>query len=492
MNRTAGHPILSSSRTWLILGFTTIVGAALRLHLLSTKSLWIDECSSVSFATMPWRPFLRLLWDYQGNMALYYFLLRAWIHLGDSEFAVRSLSVVLAVLTIPAIYFLGARLFDRATGLTAAALLSIHSFHIHWSQEARGYSLLTLLLVLAAYFLISALESEKNTGYWIAFAVTAALSFYAHIFAALVLAAYALSIAFPKPFRVEAKTVAWVAILFEHLSAPMALFVLVHRGGSQISWLPKPSRVEISEFLRLLTGQGGALLLVAYLLLCGTAFLHPAGGSRSAKEKWATRLLLMWLVLPPLLTLAATPIKPLFYARYMVMCVPALVLLAARGLAYLYDLPGARRWAGVAVFVLTVTLSGWGAHRYFVNFAAENTDWRSALAYIFEHQQAGDGVVIYTSHSFCYAYYADRAVGEHSVAVIPQVLYPPNPRRPVSHQELQSDTEGRDRVWLILHDEKRSPNELALVQSALAERLQPRETRTFPGEIPITVMLYSR
>jgi mannosyltransferase len=226
VNRAANHTILSPFRAGLILGATTIIGAALRLHQLSAKSFWIDEGASVSFATMPLRPFLHTLWSYQGNMTLYYFLLRAWIHLGDSEFVVRSLSVLLAVLTIPAIYFLGKRLFDRTTGLTAAVLLSVHSFHVQWSQEARGYSLLTLLLVLAAYFLMCAMESkEESLGYWIGFTVTAALSFYAHIFAVFVLAAFALSIAFPKPYRVRTRTIIIVAILFEHLIAPMALFV---------------------------------------------------------------------------------------------------------------------------------------------------------------------------------------------------------------------------------------------------------------------------
>jgi mannosyltransferase len=192
VNRAANHTILSPFRAGLILGVTTIFGAALRLHQLSAKSFWIDEGASVSFATIPLRPFLYTLWSYQGNMALYYFLLRAWIHFGDSEFVVRSLSVLFAVLTIPAIYFLGKRLFDRTTGLTAAVLLSVHSFHVQWSQEARGYSLLTLLLVLAAYFLICAMESkEESLGYWIAFTVTAALSFYAHIFAGFVLATFA-------------------------------------------------------------------------------------------------------------------------------------------------------------------------------------------------------------------------------------------------------------------------------------------------------------
>jgi len=512
VNQATDHAVLSSSRAGLILGVTTITGAALRLHLLSTRSLWIDEAASVSFATMPWRPFLRTLWSYQGNMALYYFLLRAWIHLGDSEFVVRSLSVLFAILTIPAIYFLGARLFDRATGLTAAALLSVHSFHIHWSQEARGYSLLTLLLVLATYFLFSAIESSDNQGNWIVFAVTAALSFYAHIFAVFALAAHALSIAFPKPYRVGTRTIVGIAVLFEHLIAPMVLFVLVHHSGSQIAWLPRPSLAEFREFLLLLTGQGGIALLVLYLLLCGLAFVGPSGMSALGKEKrdeeklgsekgerwkrekerWALRLLLLWLTLPPLLTLAATPIKPLFYARYMVMCVPPLILLAARGLTRLFDAPPQRRWASAAALVLAFMLSGWGAYQYFANLARESTDWRAAVNYILQHQQPGDGVVIYRAHALCYRYYVHRSEGGHGDAGAPDVLYPRNEGRPLTRDEISDDTTGRERVWLLLHDEQDNPRELAVVQSALAERFQPQGKHTFPGEILITVVLYSR
>jgi mannosyltransferase len=492
VNRASNHTIVSPFRAGLILGVTTIVGAALRLHQLSAKSFWIDEGASVSFATMPWRPFLRTLWNYQGNMTLYYFLLRAWIHLGDSEFVVRSLSVLLAVLTIPAIYFLGKRLFDPATGLTAAALLSVHSFHIQWSQEARAYSLLTLLLVLAAYFLICAMEAKESTGHWIAFAVTAALSLYAHIFAVFVLAAFALSIAFPKPFRVRTRSILLVAILFEHLIAPMALFVLVQHGGNQLSWLHRPSFTDIYEFLLLLTSQGGILLVVTYLSLAALAFVRSPGSNPPDKERWTLRLLLLWLVLPPLLTLAASPIKPLFSARYMVLCVPALVLLAARGLSHLYNFSATKRWIGAAALLLVMTLSAWGTYQYFVNFPAENTDWRSAVNYILENQQPGDGAVFYTSHALCYRYYAGRAERQHRVTTAPDVLYPPDPRRPVSREEITNDTAGRQRVWLVLHDEQEKPDELASIQSTLAEQFQPRAKRAFPGKILITVVLYSQ
>jgi mannosyltransferase len=271
------------------------------------------------------------------------------------------------------------------------------------------------------------MESSDNQGNWIVFAVTAALSFYTHIFAVFALAAHTLSIAFPKPYRVGTRTIVVVAILFEHLIAPMALFVLLNHAGSQISWLPRPSLAEIWKFLLLLTGRGGILLLVIYLMRCGLPFLRPAGIRQWNKEKWAVRLLLLWLVLPPVLTLAATPIKPLFYARYMVMCVPALVLLAALGLTHLYKVPAARRWAGAAAFVLAIMLSGWGTYRYFINLARESTDWRSAVNYILEHQQPGDGVVFYRSHALCYRYYARRSAREHRVAAAPDVLYPSDP-----------------------------------------------------------------
>jgi len=487
-HRTA---ILSPALASLLLGVTTIIGAVLRLHLLAVRSLWIDEAASVSFAILPWRAFLKTLWGYQGNMALYYFVLHGWIHLGESEFAVRSLSVLFGVLTIPAIYLLGERLFNRATGLTAAALLSVHSFHIHWSQETRAYSLLILLLVLTTYVLVVALESNQKMRYWMAFSVLAALCVYAHIFALAVLAAHAQAIIFRRPFRVDVPTVIAGVAVFAFLCEPMAAFVLIQHS-SQLSWIPRPSLSDIYEFLELLTSQGGPLLVVTYLGLCGLAFLHPAGVRRSSKEIWALRLLLLWLLILPLLTLAATPIKPLFYSRYMVICVPALVLLAARGLTRLYTGSAVEHWAASTVFVLVIALSGWGTYRYFVNFPTETSDWRSAVSYILEHQQPGDGAVFFLPNAYCYRYYVDRAESHHTVTAAPDVLYPPTVSRTQLSSELRQLTSGRQRVWFIQHIEVIDPQAAAIIRSTLAERFQVVDRREFPGEDLITLSLYSR
>jgi mannosyltransferase len=447
---------------------------------------------------MGWPTFLRTLWGYQGNMALYYLLLRAWVHLGDSEFVVRSLSVLFGVLTIPAVYALGARLFDRATGLAAAVLLSVHSFHIHWSQETRAYSLLTLLLVLTTYFLIRALESNRRSSYWIAFAVAAALSVYAHIFAVLVLGAHALSLALPRPFRVGLRTIAFVTLVFGFLIAPMAAFVLLHHSD-QISWIPSPTLADISEFLQLLTSQGGMLLVVVYLVLCGLAFWHTAGpagtvnSTVNSKESWGLRLLVLWLALPAVLTLAASVIKPLFVSRYMVMCVPAIVILAARGLVNLYHAAAVRHWVATAALVVTVALSGWGAHRYFAAFALEASDWRSAVGYILAHQQPGDGAVFFIPNVYPYRYYVRRAESQTGVAAAPDILYPPQPWQPVTPAEVRHVISGRQRLWLILHIESIDPQAVDIIQSTVAETFHLAEKRVFLGGAdPITIALYRR
>src|SRR5882724_11633522 len=86
---------------WVTLLLLFGVGTAVRVLFLARKPFWFDETFSVEVARLDWRNFLHLLWWREANMSLYYVLLRVWLHLGQSEFFVRSLSVVIAVATLP-------------------------------------------------------------------------------------------------------------------------------------------------------------------------------------------------------------------------------------------------------------------------------------------------------------------------------------------------------------------------------------------------------
>src|SRR5262249_32827558 len=127
-----------------------LLGAvALRLLFLGTRSFWSDEIVSVKLATDNWGGFWSWLRDREGNMALYYLLLRGWVHVGTSEAWVRSLSVIFGVLSVAAILALVRRLFNERLAWVSASVAGASACMVYFAQEARSYSLLILLCVLS-------------------------------------------------------------------------------------------------------------------------------------------------------------------------------------------------------------------------------------------------------------------------------------------------------------------------------------------------------
>src|SRR5271165_11958 len=78
--------------TALMLWIIVALGAALRLIALGAKSFWLDEIASVVIARMPGNSFWWWLWHNEGNMALYYVMLRPWLHFGIGEASIRMLA----------------------------------------------------------------------------------------------------------------------------------------------------------------------------------------------------------------------------------------------------------------------------------------------------------------------------------------------------------------------------------------------------------------
>src|SRR5713226_9135874 len=100
-------------QSWLLLSLLVAAGAFLRFHMLGVRSLWPAECFSILVARQSWPLFLRTMWWGEANMGFYYFLLRGWLLLGDSEVWLQSLSVLFGVMTIPAVYALASRFLTR-------------------------------------------------------------------------------------------------------------------------------------------------------------------------------------------------------------------------------------------------------------------------------------------------------------------------------------------------------------------------------------------
>jgi hypothetical protein len=62
----------NSLRLWSVVA----LGAVLRLVALGHKSFWLDEIASIAIVQRPSAAFWHFLWHEEGNMAMYYLLLR--------------------------------------------------------------------------------------------------------------------------------------------------------------------------------------------------------------------------------------------------------------------------------------------------------------------------------------------------------------------------------------------------------------------------------
>jgi uncharacterized membrane protein len=93
--------------------------------------------------------------------------------------------VLWGVSSVAAVYGLGRSMFDRTTGLLAAALLAFMPIQIYYSQEMRPYILASLMVLLVTLTFHRAL-TRGTRGAWALYGATLAVGMYAHYYVAVV------------------------------------------------------------------------------------------------------------------------------------------------------------------------------------------------------------------------------------------------------------------------------------------------------------------
>jgi mannosyltransferase len=145
--RTGGDARSRDARNraaWAV-GVLILVSLAIRVPRIGAANLWLDEANSWLLAKYSLPALLANIRASPGS-PLYFVLLKLWVVLfGESESALRSLSLVVSLALIPVTYALGARTVSRRAGFLAALLLACAPMQIYYAQEARVYMLVTLL-----------------------------------------------------------------------------------------------------------------------------------------------------------------------------------------------------------------------------------------------------------------------------------------------------------------------------------------------------------
>ncbi len=428
-----------------ILALTFLLG---RLGL-ESKSFWIDEAVTAGIVRSSWSELWSLLTTKEPFMAPYHLLLFPWAKLGTSEAWIRGFSVCFAVATVGFQYALARRLYSHQIGLLAAFLLSINAYFITYAQEARAYSLLLFFVVGAVYYMVRTVDSATSRSAWPGLVGFGSLAVNTHIFAGLVLLAGFVSVAFLRPGRVSFR--AWTATaICIAFASPFALLCI--RSAADVSWIPSPSLLDIIDFFSSLAGEGGPPLLLFYTGL-GWFFLRELRSEwkrdHRSRNVWAGTLALLWLVLPVAIVSLYSVVTPIFVKRYLIVCLPALTIIGAVGLAALRS-----RWIFRSGLVMVVIGSAVGLGNWYLNGKKE--EWRDATHHIVAESESGDAVACFAYFmDYGYRYYATE-IGSSSPPVVDISSGPywigatlPDP----DYERLRTLDREFGRLWLVLsHD----------------------------------------
>src|SRR4030067_971434 len=172
-------------------------------------------------------------------------------------------------------YWLGRLLHSDTVGGSAVWLLAFSPIHVWYSQEARGYSLLTVLALGSVISLVRALR-QVDMRWWLTFVLLTAASLFTHYSAVWILLVQAVLVV-SESMRGGS--------LFRRVSAWVASLVLV--GLVLLPWLRTPAagaffaRVDVgqiypAQFLAYRTGMSpeiSLLLILGVLFIVGAAIL---------------------------------------------------------------------------------------------------------------------------------------------------------------------------------------------------------------------------
>ncbi|MCZ7525076.1 MAG: glycosyltransferase family 39 protein [Acidimicrobiia bacterium] len=450
-----GAPIRGRSLTrWVVAGQMLLV-AVLGLAWLGDKSFWIDEAYTWSTVSRGFGDLVELMLDSEANAALHSLLLLGWVRVGDSEVVLRLPSVLFAVLSVPAVYLLARRLFDERTGLIAGFLVAVSATMVEFAQEARSYTLVVLFAALSGAFLAAELREPTRRTWW-GWVVASTLLLYAHVYGAFVLLAQAVSLLFLPPAALRWRRLLGAGAAVAVAAGPYLLVALLQDGWAAHyeEFLPAPGLADVRRIVATLAGSSGSVMVAVYGLasLGALASTWMAWRRRGrSREVWAHALLVAWIVLPLVIVFVLSSSVATFQPRHLLVSLPALVVLGARGLA----LVGSPRLL-VPILVGVALVAAWGVRRYYVD--VEKTDFRAGTAFVAERAQEGDGMLFALDENLLlFEYYLrdDPATRAKLTPAFPDVAWGgyrtgDQMLRLFTEEELLEASERFDRLWVVL------------------------------------------
>ncbi len=315
----------------LLLGGFAVASSGLR-----QDSLWNDEAWSVWAVHAPTlaESLARVRADV--HPPLYFLGLYGWVRAaGESAFAIRLLSLFFGLIGSAATYAVGKRLFDRATGLIALAVLGASGFFIYYTREARMYTLLLALAALSTWvYLLWRDRPSRRRSLIYAALMTAML--YTHYAGVLVILTHLIHLLLTGGLasRAEGRFRLHIGRLIPYILTgllylpwlPVFLSQMQANPNGPLAIPVQTDWAAVAALVLILTGGSWWLMVAPFVL--GRAIPQ-------LRQYWKAGLLIVWLLLTPIALLALNAwVAPVYQVRYTIAMLPAGALLLAYGLRW--------------------------------------------------------------------------------------------------------------------------------------------------------------
>jgi mannosyltransferase len=362
------HPRLD----FLTLLIGLVVFALIALGNVSNASIWFDEAFSAYITQFNFIDIARYTAT-DVHPPVYYWLLKSWeLLFGASVEAIRGFSILFGAAAIGAGFFLVRRLFGRAAASLSLLFMVVSPMLVRYSDEARMYTLVATIALLATHVLVSAVASRRRWQ-WVLYGVLVALGMLTHYFVLLVWIAHwvwraAVVRRSVKSLREFARAFFSKNWIIAHVVAiavflPWLPFMAIQVGVVQIGgfWIGPVTLGSLANYLTNVmfyleqNYAQGWFMMLAFLALVALIILGVRGYRRLARRNKDSFLLIASLAVVPVLTLivlSLPPLRPTFVERYLVVAALAFALLAAVIITMAFR--SGRRFVPIALSVIII------------------------------------------------------------------------------------------------------------------------------------------
>jgi mannosyltransferase len=414
---------------WLVIAVPAATSFVVGGYEIGGPSLWRDEAYTKDAITRPVGQIFTLLGHMDAVHGAYYLLMHVVAAgIGTSAAALRFPSLCAMVVATAFTAAIGRRTAALAqqanpadqgrlnvpalTGFLSGMVFATAPYMTYYAQTARSYAIVTMFATIATYLLLSAYP-DGRWRWWSAYAAAAALTGLFNVFGLLILAAHGVTLLLTDARGQKGRgqkgrgrwigrvPLRWLAACAAALIVLGPLLRVAHDEQAQIAWLTRPDVKTIERLAEDFAGSKELLVPFALLALAGLVAACLPDDWRPLNP---AAIAVPWLVVPPVLLIAVSYVKPVYDERYVEFCLPALAVLVGAGLAAIVRLASAApvRRMGLAPMPVAITalvvlglaamlVGPQGAIR---QTAARPDNLRLASAIVAANEQPGD-VVFY-------------------------------------------------------------------------------------------------